>query len=48
MLDVSENVALTYLYCLSNQLLTEIWLKTGQTIAEFYYDTSITTIKYKE
>ena len=47
-LDVSHNAALTYLSCRSNQLLTEIWLKTGQTIAEFYYDTSITTIIYKE
>ena len=47
-LDVSYNTALTSLFCSSNPQLTEIWLKTGQTINYFEYDTSIATIKYKD
>ena len=47
-LDVSHNPALKTLYCNSNPYLTEIWLKTGQTIENFTYDTNVATIKYKE
>ena len=46
-LDVSHNRALTGLWCNNNPLLTEIWLKTGQTIEDFKYDTDVATIKYK-
>ena len=46
-LDVSQNTALKYLICHSNPYLAEIWLKTGQTIATFNYDTGVATIKYK-
>ncbi len=45
-LDVS-NTSLNHLTCAPNPYLTEIWLKTGQTIENFVYDTSIATIKYK-
>ena len=47
-LDVSHNMALYLLYCNSNPTLTEIWLKTGQTVRDFLYDTSVATIKYKD
>ena len=47
-LDVSHNTVLTKLRCGSNPQLTEIWLKTGQTIQTFEYDTSVATIKYKD
>ena len=47
-LDVSHNTALDLLYCNSNPTLTEIWLKTGQTIRDFLYDTGVATIKYKD
>ena len=46
-LDVSNNTALTTLYCYPNQYLREIWLKSGQVIATFDYDTDVATIKYK-
>ena len=46
-LDVSMNSALTTLVCIDNPYLTEIWLKTGQTISIFGYDTEVATIKYK-
>ena len=46
-LDVSNNTALTILECEDNPYLTEIWLKTGQTIARFWYDTDIATLYYK-
>lgn len=46
-LDVSNNLALSWLDCFSNPNLTEIWLKTGQTISLFRYDSAIATIKYK-
>ena len=46
-LDVSSNPMLTTIWCFSNPFLTEIWLKTGQTIADFQYDTDVATIKYK-
>lgn len=45
-LDVSWN-PLTYLDCRYNPCLSEIWLKTGQRIGTFYYDSSISSIKYK-
>ena len=47
-LDVSHNAALGHLYCNNNLNLTEIWLKTNQSILNFDYDPDITTIKYKE
>ena len=47
-LDVSKNTALSDLLCYKNPLLTEIWLKTGQVIQFFSYDTSVATIKYKD
>lgn len=47
-LDVSHNTGLTTLYCDSCPYLVEVWLKTGQTIAEFSYDTNVATIKYKD
>ena len=46
-LDVSKNIALTELWCHSNPYLTEIWLKTGQTIPNFVYDTDVAIVKYK-
>ena len=46
-LDVSNNTNLINLWCYSNTYLKEIWLKTGQTIQSFRYDTDIATIKYK-
>lgn len=46
-LDVSNNAELSYLDCRYCTNLTEIWLKTGQTIDDFSYDTSVATIKYK-
>ena len=47
-LDVSGCTELGILHCNSNPLLTEIWLKTGQTISDFFYDTNVATIKYKD
>ena len=46
-LDVSNNSLLNQLYCYKNPYLTEIWLKTGQTISDFQYDEDVATIKYK-
>ena len=46
-LDVSNNALLNSLDCTSNPYLTEIWLKAGQIINYFHYDTNIATIKYK-
>ena len=46
-LDVSSNMALTNLGCTKNPFLKEIWLKKGQTINAFAYDTDVATIKYK-
>ena len=46
-LDVSNNSVLEFLDCRSNPSLTEIWLKTGQTIANFMYDANVATIYYK-
>ena len=46
-LDVSENTALMTMLCNDNPYLTEIWLKTGQTIEGFNYDIEVATIKYK-
>ena len=47
-LDVSNCSSLKYLNCTDNPYLTEIWLKTGQTIDSFSYDTAVATIKYKD
>ena len=47
-LDVSSNTALAILHCSSNPSLTEIWMKTGQTLTTFIYDTDVATIKYKD
>ena len=47
-LDVSHNTALTLLYCGTNPLLTEIWLKTGQTISPFVYDANVAELKYRD
>ena len=47
-LDVSNNQRLSLLYASDNPLLTEIWLKTGQTIHYFAYDSTITTLKYRD
>jgi Leucine-rich repeat (LRR) protein len=44
-LDVSNNTVLNYLWCYNNPFLTEIWLKTNQTIEDFQYDKDIATIK---
>lgn len=46
-LDVSNNTALTYLNCQSNPSLTELWLRTGQTISTLRYNSTVTTIKYR-
>ena len=46
-LDVSNNLLLNDLRCGGNPYLSEIWLKTSQTISNFQYDTSVATIKYK-
>lgn len=47
-LDFSNNLNLVAATCTNNPYLTEIWLKTGQTISEFAYDTNVATIKYKD
>ena len=48
LLDVSHNPALRKLYCFANPTLTEIWLKTAQTIADFQYDHDIAKVCYVE
>lgn len=45
-LDVSNNLSLNYLDCTKNPSLTDLWLKTGQSIAELNYDSNVTTLKY--
>ena len=45
-LDLSFNLKLTTVYCYSCQSLTELWLKTGQTIEKLEKD-SHTEVKYK-
>ena len=47
-LDVSNNLSLNYLSCQSNPSLLSIWLKRGQKITSFYYDTSVATVYYKD
>ena len=47
-LNVSECAELETLFCHHNPNLIEIWLKTGQTISNFQYDTSIATIYYRD
>ena len=46
-LDVSGNPLLEVLHCYGNPSLTKIWLKTGQTIGDFLYDSSVSTLNYK-
>lgn len=46
-LDVSNNLKLYDLRCDNNPYLTEIWLKAGQKMEYFYYDTEIAKIYYK-
>ena len=46
-LDVSNNTALKYLHCEDNPNLTELWMKTGQSIPTLWYDSFVTTIYYK-
>ena len=45
-LDVSKNTTLKYLNCRENPALAILWMKRGQSISSFTYDSSITTIKY--
>ena len=45
-LDVSNNPKLEYLNCWSDNL-KELWLKSGQTIEDLYYNPNVTEIKYK-
>lgn len=47
-LDLSKNPVISMLNCYENPNLSVIWLKSGQTIKDLYYDNSITTIKYKD
>lgn len=46
-LDLSECLMLTYVYVNKNPNLVEVWLRTGAEIGELYYESSVTTIKYK-
>lgn len=46
-LDVSGNPLLEVLHCYGNPSLAKIWLKTGQTIGDFLYDSSVSTLNYK-
>jgi len=47
-LDVSECAELMErLFCASNPYLEEVWLRVGQNIKTFTYDTEVATIKYK-
>lgn len=45
-LDVSNNPLLKSLWCVNNRFLTAVWLKKGQSIEEFHYDSN-TAIRYK-
>ena len=45
--DVSSNLKLSYFSCQKNPNLLSIWMKKGQTIKEFYYDSSVSTVYYK-
>ena len=47
-LDVSNCTALTRLWCGGNPYLTDIWLKTGQTIQNLSYDSTVAQIHYKD
>ena len=46
-LDLSGNLSLNQVLCYWNSSLSQIWLKTGQTIQEFLYDDYVSTIYYK-
>lgn len=45
-IDVSRNSQLSYFSCQKNPNLFSIWIKKGQVIKEFYYDSSVSTIYY--
>ena len=47
-LDVSNNMSLNYLSCENNPSLLSIWLKKGQEITSFFYDSSVATVYYKD
>lgn len=47
-LDLSNNTVLQWFMCVNNPHLSEIWLKSGQTIENFYYDSSVATVYYKD
>ena len=47
-LDVSHNLLLENLVCVNNPSLAEIWLKTGQTIYSFLYDSNVSQVLYKD
>lgn len=46
-LDLSQNTSLVLIICNNNPYLTEIWLRTGQSTTNFYYDKSVAEVKYK-
>ncbi len=46
-LDLSGNLSLKTVLCFQNPYLSQIWLKSGQTIQEFLYDDFVSTIYYK-
>ena len=46
-LDISNCPLLKEVSCYNNPYLTEIWLKAGQEIGWFQYDSSVATIYYK-
>lgn len=47
-LDVSSNLKLSYLSCEKNPNLYSIWMKKGQVINEFFYDSKVSTVYYKD
>lgn len=47
-LDVSNNLSLSYLQCQNNPMLLSIWLKKGQKIASFFYDSSVSNVYYRD
>lgn len=48
-LDVSEcAVLMEVLHCSVNSFLEEVWLRVGQSVDNLYYDSEVTTVKYKE
>lgn len=47
-LDISNNPEMYSLNCRDNPLLKELWLKVGQKLYTLYYDSHITSIKYRD